>query len=117
MRYLIALILCVSTMFADQKHVTLAGAGSHDGTTAGSFIFFLTGERFEGTGILLLGHGLQVVTRISVDTQSTAITPSISATEGAGLPSAIGRRTGDMHYDTTAQFWYRITEGVWQQQP
>jgi hypothetical protein len=57
----------------------------------------------------------------SLSSQITSLTIALAAvpvvTEGPGRPSASGRKTGDMHYDTTAKFWNRITEGVWQQLP
>jgi hypothetical protein len=85
--------------------------------SAGSYTFYLTSEGFDGVGFMLLGQGLHVVTRIALDVPSSSITPSISVTEGPGLPIPSTRRSGDMHYDTTAKFWNRITEGVWQQLP
>jgi hypothetical protein len=81
-------------------------------------IEFLGGWLRDAVGISIRGVNLMALTSLAIgDTIDLPEVEAMTTTSGPGVPSTIGRRTGDWHYDTSGKYWYRLTEGAWQQQP
>jgi hypothetical protein len=88
----------------------------------GTYVVQLTAERFEGTGLMLLGYDLQNVTRVSLNEASSAATPPVSHTEyiSYGPPSNLVGANGATHFDQApatsgGQIGYMKMGGTWRQ--